>query len=131
MSDGQAKCWGSNKHGQLGTGRTSESSSDRPVDVRGLPRASQLTACWDHTCALVEGGAIKCWGNGEDHVLGQDDIEHRSTPTDVPGVAGAKRIACSMSGGCAQFENGSIRCWGERIKAWTNFPGSNDVPGFP
>ena len=55
------KCWGKNSYGQLGDGTTTPSSST-PVDVSGITTATSIALGLEHSCALLTGGAIKCWG---------------------------------------------------------------------
>ncbi len=59
---GDVWCWGSNEHGQLGTGDTTNSSV--PVHVEGIGAISQVTAGSAVTCARDGSGEVWCWGEG-------------------------------------------------------------------
>jgi len=62
-SAGGVLCWGSNRSGKLGDG--TERSRRTPVAVVGLATpAIAIAAGWDHTCALMSTGGVKCWGRG-------------------------------------------------------------------
>ena len=60
---GGVQCWGININGQLGDG-TDRQDSLLPVDVSGLTSGvDAITVGNSHACALLNDGAIKCWGN--------------------------------------------------------------------
>ena len=86
-----------------------------------------LVAGEDHTCAILEGGAVKCWGvNGAGGVLGLGDNDHRGDAAremgnDLPKVNlndadGTTHTAQSLTAGgwhtCAILDNNSVKCWG-------------------
>jgi len=84
-TSGRVKCWGSNDYGQLGDG--SRVNRRRPVTVYGLAGAVRaIAAGQDHTCALVSGGRIECWGRNDFGQLGDRTTATRSsTPMGVVG----------------------------------------------
>ena len=107
------KCWGSNSSGQLGDGTFVDRTS--PVDVVGLSSGvvAVTNGLW-HSCALMTGGEVKCWGFNFDGELGDGTTVSRSTPVDVVGLGAAVNIS---AGGarrtCAVTTNGAAKCWGE------------------
>ena len=72
-SDGTVSCWGSNAWGQLGDGTIMQ--RDLPTMVAGLPGAAlDLSVGTQHTCAVVTGGEIYCWGTQEAGRLGYKSL---------------------------------------------------------
>lgn len=107
---GAAKCWGDDGSGQLGDGQ-SAGSSVVPVAVMGLASgATAITAGEAFTCAIVSGGAVKCWGDGLHGQLG--GAASSATPTSVAMPATVTAIAAGANHVCALTASGSVVCWG-------------------
>ena len=71
---------------------------ERQADTRSprpSPRLSAgvvaLAAGDYHTCALLAGGGVDCWGNNYFGQLGTGDTNNRDTPTGVTGVGAGGR----------------------------------------
>jgi hypothetical protein len=63
-SGGGVKCWGSNAYGQLGDGMRCGANCHTTVDVAGLQSGvATISVGVFHTCAVLDGGGAKCWGN--------------------------------------------------------------------
>ncbi len=112
LEDGSVRCWGRNRDGQLGDGSTTDSPV--PVSVVNLGgRATAITAGSAHTCALLEDGSIRCWGENRDGQLGNNTTTNSSMPVTVTNLGGhATAIAAGWHHTCALLEDGSARCWG-------------------
>jgi len=111
ISGGAIKCWGDNQYGQLGVS-TYTVVTHKPVTVTGLTGAIAVSAGYLHTCALISGGTMECWGNGQDGQLGDGTTIGSSTPVTVSGLTAATAISAGGWHTCALVSGGSVRCWG-------------------
>jgi alpha-tubulin suppressor-like RCC1 family protein len=90
--------------------------------VSVLDDGPQLSHSATHTCALLDNGKVKCWGNNAFGQLGYGDTQNRGLlPTDTPDLLpeidlGSGRTAVSVAAGgyrtCALLDSGQIKCWG-------------------
>lgn len=73
-TDAQTYCWGSNQYGQLGSSPISNAAvlptSVQPGSTLAGRAIKQVAPGASHTCALVAGGQIYCWGYNYDGRLG-------------------------------------------------------------
>lgn len=126
----QVKCWGENLYGQLGINsqtrkgiRLGDMGEALPAVDLGTGRyALELIAGFGYTCARLDNGGVKCWGNGL--VLGLGDSSSRgdnSSPSEMgdalPYVGlGTNRKAVELYAGamhaCARLDDESVKCWG-------------------
>lgn len=73
LTDGTVQCWGNNLYGQLGNG-SFPTDVRVPAPVSGLTGVTQLACGGNYVCAVVSGGAVKCFGYGEETQLGNRNI---------------------------------------------------------
>ncbi len=112
VAGGQARCWGTNSSGELGNGTTGGSSA-APVAVTGLSGATQISSGDNHTCVLVAGGQVRCWGTNSSGQLGNGTFVDSATPVAVTGLSGATQISGGGSDHtCVLVTGGQARCWG-------------------
>lgn len=137
LQDGKVKCWGSAEDAKLGiaTGnydndrqnegdQTGEMANLGTADLGAGRAAKQLALGEKHTCALLDDGTVKCWGNNRAGQGGQ------VTTGDWPGYApnsmgdnlatvdlGTGRTAKQIGAGsmftCALLDDNTVKCWGK------------------
>lgn len=133
LSQGLIKCWGRNSEGQLGLGDTNQRGDDpeemaddlRAVDLGSGNAALALAAASHHTCVILDGGSVKCWG---DNAFGQLGLGDTITRGNDPGGMGDGLPAVNLGNGktavalaaggshmCAILDDNSVKCWG-----WNN-----------
>lgn len=113
VGSGAVKCWGNNFYGQLGDGNDQTYRQSTPVLAVGVSGATEITAGRYHTCALVAGGAVKCWGLNSYGQIGNGTLTDAYTATAVTGITGAIGISASERHTCALFPDNSAKCWGD------------------
>lgn len=122
LRGGSVRCWGSGREGQLGHGDLESIGDDeRPLDVGEVDVGAavvDVAAGGSHTCALLDSGAVRCWGRAREGQLGRGDVEaigDDETPAEA-GDALAGEAAVSLTAGsmhtCAVSRAGTLRCWG-------------------
>jgi alpha-tubulin suppressor-like RCC1 family protein len=130
LDDHTLKCWGDNQFGQLGLGdarnrgtRPGEMGDAlTPVDL-GSNRTIQMVAAGaQHTCALLDNGAVKCWGanvggvlgNATNKQVGDEAVEMGANlkSIELPKESSVSALFASEFRNCVVFTNGKISCWG-------------------
>jgi alpha-tubulin suppressor-like RCC1 family protein len=107
----QAFCWGSNRKGELGDG-TNVGQRLKPVAVAGGHSFRQLSAGWEHTCAVTIGSRAFCWGDGSDGQIGDGKTYLRFTPRAVAGGLLFSRVSAGVFSTCGETTNNRAYCWG-------------------
>ena len=102
-------------------------------DVNVGGHVVQISAGGSHTCALLDNGAVRCWGSNEYGQLG-----YPNTPNigdDEPAGAGGDVVlggpAIQISAGgimtCALLATGSVRCWGYGADGGLGYGNTNNI----
>ena len=112
VSGGSVACWGNDENGQLGNG-TNKGEFTTPVTVGGITNATEVAAGGAHSCALLGGGSIDCWGYNKFGEVGDGTTTERTTPVAVSGITDAIQITAGYAHTCALLSGGKIDCWGE------------------
>ncbi len=96
----------------IGTGAQSSASSPvTPVAAAGL-QATAIVSGYAHSCALISGGTVKCWGSNDGAQLGDGTTTNRPAPVTVTGLTGATSITAGYYHSCALISGGTVKCWG-------------------
>ena len=143
IEGGDVQCWGLGSSGQLGYGNTNTIGNDEDPDAAGLVAfpgtAIQVVAGTEHTCALLQGGAVRCWGSGSVGKLGLANtnfIGDNELPSSVGAInlgGTATQLAAGAQHTCALLNNGNVVCWGSNTlgqlgRGNTAIIGDNETP---
>jgi alpha-tubulin suppressor-like RCC1 family protein len=120
LESGQVRCWG--RATMAGHGVMDDISM--PAEAGDVELGGEATAIFagiKHTCAVIKGGVVRCWGvndarqlgdplSGEGAVIGDapGEMPPRSVPLPEPAVMGAAGLRHT----CAVGVSGAIYCWG-------------------
>ena len=116
LDDGAIKCWGSNRLGQLGQ-PPDEDDHRNPLgggpdglvtlDVGAGRRAAAVRCSPSHTCALLEDGAVRCFGGSPNGAY--------LTPVgrDAELGVGVRAVAIDLNRqtACVVLDDGRAKCW--------------------
>lgn len=141
LDNASVRCWGYGGFGQLGYGNASNVGGQQTPDTAGPvmlgPGRSALaiTAGQIHTCALLDNGAVRCWGFGNNGRLGYGNtnpVGDLQTPdTAGPVNLGPGHTAVAISAGeshtCARLDDGSVRCWGSGAYGRLGYCSQDDI----
>jgi alpha-tubulin suppressor-like RCC1 family protein len=113
-SEGGVKCWGLDNVGELGDHPTSYLNSSVPVDAVGLSSGVvTVSAALYDTCTVTLAGAVPCWGQGADDLLGNGSDSWTLIAADVPGLSsGFVSVSAGSRHACAVAPTGGLTCWG-------------------
>ena len=85
-------------------------SADSPPLLADIQK---ISAGGRHTCALTNGGGIKCWGDNDSGQLGDGSSIDKLTPMNVTGLqSGVTAISAGSGHTCALTSAGGVKCWG-------------------
>jgi alpha-tubulin suppressor-like RCC1 family protein len=134
LDDAAVRCWGFAFDGRIGypdlapdpingprpanVGDDETPGSLPPVSV-GAP-ATAISAGDSHTCAILAGGSVRCWGFAGNGQLGYGNMVHigddELPSTAGPVLLGAGRTAVAIAAGdfhtCVVLDDANVRCWG-------------------
>lgn len=115
LDDGSVSCWGGNGSGQLGIGPAPSSltTPSAPVAMPGGLQAIRIAAGDGHTCAVLSGSDVSCWGADGSGQLGNGAAGPVNVPTDRLAVQ-ALDVDAGGSHTCVTNAAG-YNCWGRNL----------------
>jgi alpha-tubulin suppressor-like RCC1 family protein len=139
QASGVVYCWGDNRFGQLGYNRTDNLGDGEPVTSFGTVTlggiATRIAAGGDHTCAVMQGGALRCWGRNDFGQLGRGNTANIGDNETVDSAGNVdlgtgitvKDLALGTSHTCALLTTGAVRCWGRNAEGQLGYGHGNNL----
>ena len=114
-------CWGDNFFGQSAPGAPNPQLT--PIRLAGLDGATAIAAGQSHSCAVLDSGAMRCWGANNFGQLGSGVVgDPPAAPVDVVGptgkgaLTGAVQVTAGFGNTCALTAASEVYCWGESVR---------------
>ncbi len=123
---GALRCWGLNDEGQLGDGNTL-TFSPTPIVVPGVSDAVDVDGGSHFTCIRRAGGALRCWGEGDEGQLGNGTGANSTAHVNVTGLSDVVQHLCGNDHTCALRATGDVVCWGQGDQGQIGNGGFMDV----
>lgn len=105
--DRTASCWGPEQSENPYGARPGELFA-----VEGLANVVDLAVATSHTCALVDGGDVYCFGSNYFGELGDGTTSNSKKAVKASALGGARAVATGGEVSCAVLANGDVSCWG-------------------
>ena len=124
IQSGQARCWGQNYYGELGTGAALPGALSplarvvrNPANTAPLTGVAQVDGGKNFTCARLTNGQVRCWGENGDGQLGDGSTDDSSLPVVVRyqngnPLTGVTQLSAGQQHVCVRLGSGQARCWG-------------------
>ena len=134
---GKVYCWGQNNQGQLGQGNvivigdTELPNTIPAVDLGGT--AVQLSLGENHSCALLDTGDVRCWGDsafGQTGLGSVSDLGDNEKPSIAPVInlgGKAVQIVAGRNHTCALLDTKKVRCWGAGASGALGYNNVNNI----
>ena len=141
---GRLRCWGANTNGVLGYSDTTTDhigDDELPYTVGDINIGKDVmmatigefsgAAASSHACVLTEEGKIRCWGDGSNGRLGNNDtadiLPSSFPPPDLAFSDTFIHIASGNRSNCALTNKGKVKCWGLNNQGQLGADSTNDL----
>lgn len=146
LLSGDVKCWGENSSGQLGYddqvdrgGSAASMEALSPVNLGAGRTAADITLGYNFTCAILDTGDVKCWGQGGWGQLGTNDSNNLgATPGSMATIAPvhlggftAKAISAGADFVCVILNTDEMKCWGNSGDGQAGYDRGDDLGDAP
>ncbi len=112
LRDGTVECWGAvDEPGQLGIG-LNKWKSPVPAKVLGISAASAISSGYEHMCAVIADGTVRCWGRNSQGQLGNGNSFDSPLPVRVRDISDVKSVTAGYWHSCSLLGDGTVKCWG-------------------
>ncbi|MFN3197716.1 MAG: thrombospondin type 3 repeat-containing protein, partial [Bradymonadia bacterium] len=130
LDNGDVKCWGWGTTGQLGQGNTTNIGDQanemgdnlNPVNLGTGRTATMVSVGYQFSCAILDNGGVKCWGENHVGQLGHgyttdrgdgagemgDSLPYTNLGTNIHAV----QIVSGNYHTCALLDDGRVKCFG-------------------
>lgn len=114
-TDGALRCWGDNAYGQMGNNQSGTDVCTPTATSDNLANVKKVTAGGYHTCALLNTGALYCWGRNEQGQVGVNSGTLKfTTPQAITSLGtSVTDIAAGKMHTCALTSDKKVYCWGQ------------------
>lgn len=109
-ANGDVYAWGGNWSGQLGNGKTQDSS--KPQKLNGLFNIVDIAAGYSHSLAVSYDGSVYAWGSNSYGQLGDGSTESSNQPVAVKNIKNAVQVAAGTDCSLALTKDNKIYSWG-------------------
>ena len=119
LGDGTVRCWGDGRYNMgYGAGTNSNAPLESAIVLGGL--VDKVEAGFSHTCAILAGGTLKCWGRNNHAQTGADYRFGYVGPTGVN--LGTNMVATDVAAGgyhtCVMVEDSTVENGNVGVKCW-------------
>ncbi len=126
--DGTVMCWGRGDDGRLGNAAANDAS--KPVLVKDMMDATDLSVGDDHACVVRKSGEVYCWGRNTYGQVGNGSTTESRIAVPVTNLTDAAVVVAGGEFTCALKKEKTVVCWG-RNAAGQIGDGTNDNRSTP